>query len=92
MPQVFSIGSFKIYFWTNEGNPKEPVHVHVSEGIPSENATKIWITKESKTIVVHNKSKIPQKALNNICRYIEANTFQIFSKWKDYFGELTFYC
>lgn len=43
MPQVFRIGPYWIYFWANEGRPVEPVHVHVSEGNPSENATKIWI-------------------------------------------------
>lgn len=28
MPQVFRIGSYWVYFWTNEGDPLEPVHVH----------------------------------------------------------------
>ena len=45
MPQVFKIGPYWVYFWTNENDPLEPVHVHVSEGAPSQNATKIWITK-----------------------------------------------
>lgn len=42
MPQIFKIGSYTVYFWMNEGNPHEPVHVHVSKGIPSQNATKMW--------------------------------------------------
>ena len=46
MPQVFKIGSYWIYFWANEGKPNEPVHVHVSEGNPEENATKIWRSEE----------------------------------------------
>ena len=33
MPQIFKIGSFWVYFWSNEGVPLEPVHVHVSEVI-----------------------------------------------------------
>ena len=52
MPQVFKIGSYVIFIWYAESNPLEPIHVHVSEGVPSENAT----------------------------------------KWKDYFGEVKFYC
>ena len=43
MPQVFKIGSYWVYFWTNENDPLEPVHVHVAEGSPQPNATKIWI-------------------------------------------------
>ena len=31
MPQIFRIGSYVIYFWSNENNPVEPVCVHVSE-------------------------------------------------------------
>ena len=40
MPQVFKIGSYWVYFWTNENRPLEPVHVHISEGKPVQNATK----------------------------------------------------
>ena len=39
----FKIGSYWVYFWTNENDPLEPVHVHVAEGSPQPNATKIWI-------------------------------------------------
>ena len=44
MPQLYRIGEFRIYFWMNEGEPLEPIHVHVSKGTPSGNSTKIWIT------------------------------------------------
>ena len=46
MPQIFRIGSYIIYFWSNENDPLEPVHVHIAEGRATANATKIWITKE----------------------------------------------
>ncbi|MFR8353558.1 MAG: DUF4160 domain-containing protein [Blautia obeum] len=29
MPQIFRIGEYWIYFWTNENQPLEPVHIHV---------------------------------------------------------------
>ena len=45
MPQVFRLGSYWVYFWTNENKPLEPVHVHIAEGKPTSNATKIWITR-----------------------------------------------
>ena len=28
MPQVFKIGSYWVYFWANENEPLEPIHVH----------------------------------------------------------------
>lgn len=62
MPQIFKIGSYVVFIWFAESNPLEPVHVHVSEGVPSENATKIWLTKEHRTLLAHNKSNIPSRA------------------------------
>ena len=54
MPQIFKIGSFWVYFWSNEGVPLEPVHVHVSEGMPAANATKIWITRARKCLLANS--------------------------------------
>lgn len=58
MPQIFKIGSYVVFIWFAESNPLEPVHVHVSEGVPSENATKIWLTKEHRTLLAHKTSQI----------------------------------
>ena len=44
MPQIFKIGPYIVYFWSNENDPLEPVHVHIAEGRASANATKLWIT------------------------------------------------
>ena len=54
MPQILRIGPYSIYFWSNEGDPLEPIHVHVSEGRASATATKIWITSTGKTILSKN--------------------------------------
>ena len=32
MPQIFKYGKYRVYFWVNENDPLEPVHVHVIEG------------------------------------------------------------
>lgn len=34
MPQVFKVGAYWVYFWANEGEPIEPIHVHISEESP----------------------------------------------------------
>lgn len=91
MPRLFKIGSYIIYFWANENQPVEPVHVHVSEGNQSANATKIWLTSEGKCELCHNNSKIPSRYLYNIMRFIEANNIRIISEWEKYFGEVKFY-
>ena len=92
MPQVFRIGPYWVYFWANESMPLEPVHVHVSEGNPSENATKIWITKAGKCLLCHNNSKIPRRVLNNIMAIIEARSAEVVEKWSAFFREVRYYC
>lgn len=92
MPQVFRIGPYKIYFWSNENNPLEPVHVHVCTGSPSVNDTKIWITKAGKTLLCHNKGKIPDAKLIGIMDLLEARSFEIQSRWQEHFGAISFFC
>ena len=92
MPQIFKIGGYLVYFWINESNPLEPVHVHVSEGKPSANATKIWITHSGGCLLQNNNSAIPEKQLRAIMKIIEARSFEIVRMWKDTFGSLTYYC
>ena len=92
MPQIFRIGSYLIYFWANEGKPLEPVHVHVAKGAPSENATKIWITRAGKCFLCNNNSRIPLKTLKNISEIIEARSQDVVQKWFGFFGEIKYYC
>lgn len=92
MPQIFKIGSYRVYFWTNEGNPLEPVHVHVSLGKPSSNSTKIWITKAGNCLLCNNNSRIPSKTLKNIMRIIELRNKKIIDAWYSYFNCISYYC
>ena len=92
MPQIFKIGSYWVYFWSNESEPLEPIHVHVSQGSPTANATKIWITKTGKCYLCNNNSKIPEKVLRNIMRIIEARSEEIIRKWTLFFGTVHYYC
>jgi hypothetical protein len=40
MPVVFRHKGFRFYFFSNEGNPREPVHIHVmKDGIDA----KFWL-------------------------------------------------
>lgn len=92
MPKLFKIGGYWIYIWSNEGEPLEPVHIHVSEGKPEKDATKIWITRAGKCLKCHNKSRIPDQVLNNMMRMIELRVDYIEEKWIEHFGEITYFC
>ena len=66
MPQIFRVGPYSIYFWSNENNLLEPIHVHIAEGKATAKATKVWITSKGK---------------KKLMRSIEANSGQIIEKW-----------
>ncbi|WP_221174075.1 DUF4160 domain-containing protein [Selenomonas sp. AB3002] len=41
LPKVCQLGKYTIFFWSRENG--EPIHVHVCEGVPHAEATKIWM-------------------------------------------------
>ena len=92
MPNLFTISGYKIFFWSNERN--EPIHVHVSRGQPTENTTKIWLTRNGGCILASNGSRIPAKDLGILMEFISAQFFFICSEWKRFFvtDEIKFYC
>ena len=92
MPQVIKVGPYVIYFWLDEGRPLEPIHVHVCEGVPRANATKVWITQSGKALLASRQSDIPPATLRKLLRIIEANVEEIEQKWLDYFSEIQYYC
>ncbi|MCL2420312.1 MAG: DUF4160 domain-containing protein [Defluviitaleaceae bacterium] len=93
MPSIFAIGSYKIFFWSNEED--EPIHVHVSKSKkPTGNATKIWLTSEGGCILAHNKGRVPARALRDLMEIISIEFPSICDAWKNHFGveEIRFYC
>lgn len=92
MPRIFKFGPYWVYFWSNENKPLEPIHVHIAEGKPIENSTKIWITQSGNCLLANNNSNIPEKALKLIIRLLEANSAKIISKWLEHFGSISYYC
>lgn len=91
MPQIFRIGPYSIYFWSNESDPLEPILVHISEGRATSNATKIWITSTGKNVICNNNSHIPTNILKKLSRFIEANSSMIIEEWLSRFGEISYY-
>jgi hypothetical protein len=43
MPEIFRYRGFKFFFYSNEGTPREPVHVHVEK---DDIEAKFWVVPE----------------------------------------------
>lgn len=83
LPTLFKFLGYYIYFWSGDG--REPVHVHVGKGAPSENDTKIWVGEKVK--LAHNKGKIPDRDLLKILRLVAQNKERIRKAWEIHFGK-----
>lgn len=85
LPKLFNIGSYIVYFWSNESNPLEPVHIHISKGRPNKNGTKIWITSEKKCVIANNNSHIPMHVLRDLIDIVQVYSDYIISQWEERF-------
>ena len=92
MPNLFSYLGYTIFFWANEDF--ESIHVHICQGNPTANATKVWITKSGDCILAGNNSRIPKLDLNKLFKSIQYKYFYIVSEWKNFYGvnDVKFYC
>jgi Domain of unknown function (DUF4160) len=79
MPTVLRSGGFRLFFYANEGNPREPPHIHVDRG---EFEAKFWLRPE---VAVAYNDGFNARVLNEVVRLIEANREEIERAWRQFF-------
>lgn len=80
MPTVFRAGGFRFFFYSNEGNPREPAHIHVGR---DDMEAKFWINPDVR--MAYNDG-FNAKALREIAGLVEANKRRIEEAWDGFFG------
>jgi hypothetical protein len=80
MPTVFRYKGFRFFFYSNEGNPLEPLHIHVMKG---ENTAKFWV--EPQVSVAESYGMKPSE-LKAVGKVIENNKDLIRKVWDEYFN------
>jgi hypothetical protein len=80
MPVVFRSGGFRFFFYSDEGTPREPRHIHVRQG---DREAKLWLRPGLPQ--AYNRGFSP-KELRDLRRLIEANREQIETAWDEFFG------
>ena len=88
MPKIYTYLGYVISIWQSENG--EPIHVHVSKGRATANATKIWILRNGDVAIAHNKSRIPEHELDLVCKFIKLNYINIVNFWSAYHGYTKF--
>ncbi len=78
MPTVFRIGSFRFFFFSDEGN--EPVHIHVQR---DNCLAKFWITPD---VELASSIRFSSVELRKIQKEVEAHKELIQEKWNEFFS------
>lgn len=79
MPKVFEYNGFKFFFLSNEGSPREPVHVHVSKG---DGLAKVWIEPD---IAIGFSRGFSAADLRVILSQVELREEEIRRVWNEHF-------
>ncbi len=81
MPVVFRDGGLRYFFYSNEGEPREPRHVHVKGGGKD---AKIWLEPE---VALADSYGFNSAELARILRIVSQRRDQILRAWHDHFGD-----
>jgi hypothetical protein len=79
MPVVFHHRGFKFFFYSNEGTPREPVHIHVEKDNVE---AKFWLEPELR--VAYNDGYDARK-LRDLLEIVEDNKERIERTWNEFF-------
>ena len=79
MPTVFTYKKYRFFFFSNEGSPLEPVHIHIRKG---NCLAKFWVEPEIRLVQSNGFSGIELTFLEKV---IIKNKNLIIEAWNDFF-------
>lgn len=79
MPVVLRHEGFRFFFYSNEGNPREPLHIHVRDG---DREAKFWVHP---TVTVVESRGYDARTLRELSKVIHENTALIERAWNEFF-------
>ena len=81
MPAVFWENGFKFHFYSSEGSPREPIHVHVAKR--GEGDAKLWLYPH---VTFAYKEGFDARTQSWIMSVVEAHRAEIEIAWHEHFG------
>ncbi|MEM1375707.1 MAG: DUF4160 domain-containing protein [Pseudomonadota bacterium] len=80
MPTVFRKDGYRFFFYSNEGSPREPVHIHIMQGRAE---AKFWLEPD---IRVARSSGFDARTLRKLAGMVEETSTEITRAWHDHFS------
>lgn len=81
VPTVFKYKGIRFFFYSNEGDPREPLHIHARAGGKE---AKLWVQPSVRIAFCQGFSRAEQAEL---VRVVELHAKTIRSAWNEHFGE-----
>ncbi len=81
MPKVFEADGYKFFFFSNEGEPQEPCHIHVRK---AGNLAKFWMEP---VVFLASSDGFSSKELRTIERLVKDHATQIKEAWDEFFNQ-----
>ncbi len=79
MPVVFRHLGIRFYFFSNEGNPREPVHIHANR---ADAEAKLWLRPE---VTVAESVGFSRREQVELLRIAKTRRDEIVRAWNDHF-------
>jgi hypothetical protein len=80
-PVVFRVRGFAFKFYSNEGNPREPVHIHV---IKDGRDLKLWLWPE---VTVAYNDGVDERTVRELIGIVHDRRKEIERAWRDFFDD-----
>jgi len=80
LPVVFRQDGVRFFFYSNEGNPREPLHVHAMRG---DAEAKIWLEPD---VSVASSTGFSRAELADLLKMVADRRKEIERAWNDHFG------
>lgn len=81
MPVIFRHKGFRFFFYSNEGSPREPLHVHVEKDLVE---AKFWLRPD---VHIACNDGFNARTLNDLLSIVEQRRDQIERAWNEFFRE-----
>jgi hypothetical protein len=80
MPVVFRYKGVRFFFYSNEGNPREPPHIHA---LQADGEAKFWLRPD---VVVADSFGFDRRTLTELVEVVLENRDLIERRWHEYFS------
>lgn len=80
MPVILRFKAYRFFFYSNEGNPLEPAHIHVRS---PEGEAKFWLVP---SVSLARNDGFNARDLKDLVGVVEQNSKMFVEAWNEYFS------